>query len=43
MHASQHTIVRLREKIPVYITYFTARVSASGEVMFFRDVYGRDR
>ena len=42
MHASTQTHVTLREKIPVYITYLTARASADGKVYFFRDVYGRD-
>ncbi|HTI39614.1 MAG TPA: L,D-transpeptidase family protein [Vicinamibacterales bacterium] len=43
MHGSEQTTVTLREKIPVYIAYFTARVAPDGEVHFFRDIYGRDR
>jgi L,D-transpeptidase YcbB len=42
MHAAQQTTVKLRERVPVYITYFTARVSSDGQMMFFRDVYGKD-
>ena len=42
MDARTQTTVTLREKIPVYITYFTVRASSDGNVMFFRDVYGRD-
>jgi murein L,D-transpeptidase YcbB/YkuD len=42
MNGSEQKTVRLRDKIPVYITYFTARASADGDVMFFSDVYGRD-
>jgi murein L,D-transpeptidase YcbB/YkuD len=42
MHDTEQTTVRLRTRIPVYITYFTARASAHGDVMFFSDVYGRD-
>ncbi|HTL45490.1 MAG TPA: L,D-transpeptidase family protein [Vicinamibacterales bacterium] len=42
MNGSEQQTVRLRETIPVYITYFTARASRDGGVMFFGDVYGRD-
>jgi murein L,D-transpeptidase YcbB/YkuD len=35
--------VRLKEKIPVHLTYFTAWPDASGKIRFFDDVYGRDR
>ena len=42
MNGSEQKTVRLRENIPVYITYFTARASRDGGVMFFDDVYGRD-
>jgi L,D-transpeptidase YcbB len=42
MHAAQQTTVKLRERVPVYITYFTARVSSDGQMIFFRDVYGKD-
>ena len=42
MHAEQQTTVRLRERIPVYIAYLTARVSSDGQMMFFQDVYGKD-
>lgn len=43
MHSSTQTQVPLREKIPVYIVYMTARASTDGRVYFFRDVYGRDK
>ena len=42
MHGTEQTTVRLKQKLPVYITYFTARAGANGEVDFFRDIYGRD-
>ena len=42
MHGSEQKTVRLHTTIPVYITYFTARASGNGDVMFFSDVYGRD-
>jgi murein L,D-transpeptidase YcbB/YkuD len=43
MHATTQTAVPLREKIPVYIVYQTARASSDGQVYFFRDVYGKDK
>lgn len=33
----------LAETLPVYVTYFTADVSAAGTVVFHDDIYGRDR
>ena len=41
MHGSDNRTVRLPQKIPVYIVYFTAYVR-DGELMFADDVYGRD-
>jgi len=32
----------LAEKIPVYVSYFTAWPQADGEVKYFADMYGRD-
>jgi murein L,D-transpeptidase YcbB/YkuD len=34
--------VRLKKKIPVYVSYFTAWVDEDGTVKAFRDVYGHD-
>jgi murein L,D-transpeptidase YcbB/YkuD len=34
--------VALRQKIPVYVTYFTAWVNENGSVSTFRDLYGHD-
>jgi murein L,D-transpeptidase YcbB/YkuD len=34
--------VALRQKIPVYVTYFTAWVNEDGSVSTFRDLYGHD-
>jgi murein L,D-transpeptidase YcbB/YkuD len=42
MHGQQEKAVKLKEKIPVYIGYWTARVSADGLVQFRKDVYGID-
>lgn len=37
-----HTPVSLKSKVPVHITYFTARVEADGTVRYFDDHYGHD-
>lgn len=35
--------VRLKEKLPVHITYFTAWPDGAGNIVYFNDIYGRDR
>lgn len=42
MHAGKESTYILKEKIPVYIGYFTAWVDDDGEVRFYEDVYERD-
>ena len=42
MHAGEERTVKLRSAIPVYLGYWTARVSADGVMQFRRDVYGID-
>jgi murein L,D-transpeptidase YcbB/YkuD len=42
MHAGEEKAVKLREPIPVYLGYFTARVAADGILQFRDDVYGID-
>jgi murein L,D-transpeptidase YcbB/YkuD len=42
MHAGQERAVKLREAIPVFIGYWTARVAPDGVVQFRKDVYGID-
>jgi hypothetical protein len=42
MHGQVERTVKLRQRIPVYIGYWTARVSADGLVQFRKDVYGID-
>jgi murein L,D-transpeptidase YcbB/YkuD len=32
----------LRERIPVYITYFTLKVNPDGSLTNFGDIYGHD-
>jgi len=42
MHGGQEKSVKLREPLPVYLGYFTARIDQSGEVAFRDDIYGID-
>lgn len=42
MHGQEEQTVKLKEKIPVYIGYWTARVSPDGLLQFRKDVYGID-
>ncbi|HEX8547310.1 MAG TPA: L,D-transpeptidase family protein, partial [Cytophagaceae bacterium] len=42
MHSGEEKYVKLKNKIPVYIVYFTAWVDPSGQVNFRNDVYGHD-
>ncbi len=42
MHAGEERHVKLKQPIPVYLGYWTARVSADGIVQFRKDIYGID-
>lgn len=42
MNASKEKYVTLKEKIPVFIGYFTAWVNSNGQLNFRDDVYGHD-
>jgi L,D-transpeptidase YcbB len=42
MHGGQERTVKLKEPIPVYLGYWTARVTPDRLVQFRRDVYGID-
>jgi len=42
MHAGIERSVTLKDKIPVYIGYFTAFVDSKGELNFREDIYQRD-
>jgi murein L,D-transpeptidase YcbB/YkuD len=35
--------VRLKQKLPVHISYFTAWPDDQGKIVYFNDIYGRDR
>jgi murein L,D-transpeptidase YcbB/YkuD len=42
MHANEETTVKLKASIPVYLGYWTARVTPDGVVQFRPDIYGID-
>ena len=42
MHGEDEKIVKLRQPLPVYLGYWTARVSGDGLLQFRDDVYGID-
>lgn len=42
MNGGEETVCILKNKIPVYICYFTAWVDESGEINFYKDVYDID-
>ncbi|OIQ22468.1 MAG: L,D-transpeptidase [Flavobacterium sp. MedPE-SWcel] len=42
MHANKENIFNIKNKIPVYIAYFTAWADKDGNVAFFDDVYKHD-
>ena len=35
--------IRLKQKLPVHITYFTAWPDDAGNIVYYNDIYGRDR
>lgn len=42
MHSSEEKTVRLKEPVPVLITYYTAWVTENGMLRFADDIYGHD-
>lgn len=42
LDSDRETTVRLDEKLPVHLVYFTAWPTAKGEMTYRRDIYGRD-
>lgn len=42
MHKGKENAYVLKNKIPVYIGYFTAWVKEDGEIYFYKDIYDRD-
>jgi murein L,D-transpeptidase YcbB/YkuD len=42
IESGQNQQISLKRKIPVHLTYFTAWPAASGDVAYYRDMYGRD-
>lgn len=43
MHAGEEKYVNLKQKVPVYIVYFTSWVDDKGAVHFRDDIYGHDK
>ena len=43
MNGEKETTCILKNKIPIYIGYFTAWVEDTGEISFFPDVYEKDK
>ena len=43
MHAGEEKHVKLKNPVPVYLGYWTARVSADGIVQFRKDIYNIDQ
>ncbi|MEP1209299.1 MAG: L,D-transpeptidase family protein [Rhizobiaceae bacterium] len=41
--SKKRTVVRLKQKVPVHITYLTAWVNKDGSAHYRRDIYGRDK
>ncbi len=39
----ERKIVRLKEPMPVHITYQTVSIDSGGRIRFDPDIYGRDR
>lgn len=42
MHSGTETITRLKNKMPLYILYFTCRADNNGNIQFRNDLYGHD-
>ena len=42
MHAGKESWYTLKNKVPVYIGYFTAWVDKEGQLNFYKDIYQRD-
>ena len=42
VESARSETVKLKNKLPVHITYFTAWPGADGRIRYFKDVYGRD-
>ena len=42
MYKNKENWYTLKEKIPVYIGYFTAMVDEDGNINFYKDIYEKD-
>ena len=43
VRSGKRTVVKLKQKIPVHVTYLTAWVNKDNSVHFRQDIYGRDK
>jgi murein L,D-transpeptidase YcbB/YkuD len=43
MSGEKETPCILKNKVPIFIGYFTAWVNENGEIGFYKDVYERDQ
>jgi len=43
INRGRRRIVKLSQKIPIYLTYFTTWVDNQGNITFLKDIYGRDQ
>jgi murein L,D-transpeptidase YcbB/YkuD len=41
--SKKRTVVKLKQKLPVHVTYLTAWVNKDGSAHYRRDIYGRDK
>jgi L,D-transpeptidase YcbB len=41
--SGKNTVIGLKKRIPVIITYWTCGIDAKNQVYFFKDIYGRDK
>ena len=42
MNSDEEEFVRLKNPVPVFITYYTAWVDENGKLNFRNDIYGHD-
>lgn len=42
INTRQEKYVKVKEKLPVYLVYFTAKADANGNVQFYEDIYDHD-
>ena len=43
LESGKNTVIGLKNRIPVIITYWTCFIDENNQVFFFKDIYGRDK